>query len=490
MPASHKVHTLPALLLAVTIAIPSASLGEPAAEAEVISQKIAEGIQALESDDYDGAVHAFREALAAAPNSEPALLGLSEALALQGDSVAALAVARQALDAAPRSATATLAVARQLARLGESAQALQELRRLRALDPEELQGYRLSALLLRDLGRGDEAIALLELALEQDLRDPRLEEELALLLIAADRPQEARHRAEEALAVHGETAGLQLAYGLATVATDSADRAQAVSLLERALELGVQEPAKVHLELGSLLLESNRPLEAIEHLRLAEELSPNSPEVYYKLGAAQRMTGDATGARQSLARFQELKAEKEQEERLELDVGTALNEAQELATANRLPEALERLDKLLHDHPGEARAHTLRAKILYSLRRQREALAAIERSRLLDPTRIEPNYLEGMFLLELNRPAEARAALMRAVSLDPELGEAYVLLGGAAAKLNQPTEAVTHFERALELGTDSPSLRLGLADALASLGRLAESAEQEEAYRRLVQRPR
>jgi Flp pilus assembly protein TadD len=89
----------------------------------------------------------------------------------------------------------------------------------------------------------------------------------------------------------------------------------------------------------------------------------------------------------------------------------------------------------------------------------------------------------------MNRPAEARAALLRAVSLDPSLGEGHALLGGAAAKLNNPEEAVTHFERALELGADSPSLRLGYAAALESLGRLEESAQQDEAYRRLVQRP-
>jgi Flp pilus assembly protein TadD len=94
-----------------------------------------------------------------------------------------------------------------------------------------------------------------------------------------------------------------------------------------------------------------------------------------------------------------------------------------------------------------------------------------------------------MFQLYSNHPEEASAALTRAVALDSELGDAYVLLGGAAAKLGRPHEAVTHFERALELGVDSPSLRLGYAAALESLGRLDESREQNEAYQRLVQRP-
>jgi predicted Zn-dependent protease len=251
----------------------------------------------------------------------------------------------------------------------------------------------------------------------------------------------------------------------------------------------VRDPGRIHLELGKVLLESGQPAEAIEQLVKAAELIPETEEVFYRLGAARRATGDTAGAAEALQRFQELKRQHEQDERLELQVGTALNEAQALAAANRLPEALARVRELLASHPEEARAHLLKAKILFSLGRPEDALTAVVRARELDPSLVEPYYLEGMFLLQLSRPAEARSALARAVSLDPELGEAFVLLGGAAAKMERPGEAATHFERALELGVDSPALRLGYAAALESLGRLEESAQQNEAYLRLVQRP-
>jgi len=487
MSALRKPWPLLALVLAASLAVPGiARTQDPS---EHVGAAMAEGVQALRTGDFGRAAAAFRRVLEAMPNFEPALLGLAEALAQEGDSVAALALARQALELRPESAPATLGVARQLAQLGASDQALEALGRLRTLDPIEIQGYRLSALLLRDLRRGDEAIEILQLALEQGLRDPRLEEELSVLLIAADRPSEASERAAAALAEHGETAGLLLACGLAMVAADPTARDQAIALLERAIELGIDDPAKVHLELGSLLLEAKRPEEAIEHLQIAQQLMPEQPEVYYKLGVAQRTAGNASAARESLTRFQELKVENERLERLELEVGTALNKAQELASSNRLVEALQSLNSLLTSYPDEFRAHILKAKILYSMGRQVDALAAIERARQLEPSQIEPLYLEGMFLLQLNRVDEARAALEQAISLEPNLGEAHVLLGGAAAKLGQPAAAITHFERALELGVDSPSLRLGYSSALASLGRLEESAQQDEAYRRLTQPP-
>ena len=62
-------------------------------------------------------------------------------------------------------------------------------------------------------------------------------------------------------------------------------------------------------------------------------------------------------------------------------------------------------------------------------------------------------------------------------------------MGGAAAKMEQPGNAAGYFQRALDLGFDGPSLRIGYAAALESLGRLEESAEQDAAYRRLVEQP-
>ena len=46
-----------------------------------------------------------------------------------------------------------------------------------------------------------------------------------------------------------------------------------------------------------------------------------------------------------------------------------------------------------------------------------------------------------------------------------------------------------YFRQAVELGSDSPSLRLGYAAALESLGRIDERDAQMVAYRRLKGNP-
>ncbi|MEE8279028.1 MAG: tetratricopeptide repeat protein [Thermoanaerobaculia bacterium] len=448
---------------------------------------ISRAYQALEAGDPEAAERQFKELLASSPDDELALLGLAAVHESQGEHLDALSLARLAAQHTPQSAAAAAAVGRLLARLGAVSDALESLARARDLDPDAVDLYLLSALLLRDQGRSQEGIGVLEEARSRGLEALELEEELALLLVA-ERPLEARRLAQQALERHGERAGLHLALGLA-LATDPGSRGQAVHRLEQALELGVAEPGRVHLELGKLLLEAERPSEALAHLEEARELLADSAEVFYRLGAARRAAGDLAGAAEALARFQELNRQNDRRQRETLEVGTALNEAQELAKEHRLSEALERVERLLREHPEDARAQNLKAKILFSLERPEEALAAALRARELDPGRVEPHYLEGLFLMHLGRPADAEKALARAVALDPRLGEAHLLLGGAASKLGQPLEAVGHFERALELGVDSPALRLGYAGALESLGRLEESEQQLEAYRRLANHP-
>ncbi len=477
------------LLLLAAIWLPGrVAAARAAGEALDIEQLVSQAYQALEAGDLETASRQFNEALTASPGHAAALLGLAAVHERRGELPDALRLARLGAYYAPDSAVAVAAVGRLLGRLGATTEALDDLARARQLDPEAVDLYLLSAILLREQGRRREAIALLEEARSRGLGGEPLAAELILLLLGTGRPDDALRLATQAVEQDSQSARLHLALGLA-LATDATNRDEAVGQLETALSLGISEAGRVHLELGKLLLDTDRPADALAHLEQAGELLPESGEVFYRLAAAQRAQGDAAGAAESLARFQELNRRHERQGREALEVGTALNRAQELAGQNRLPEALDLVDGLLLEHPEEARVHTLRGKLLFSLERQEEALASVARARQLTPGRAEPHYLEGLFLMHLGRPAEAEAALSRAVALDPELGLAHLLLGGAAAKLERPGDAADHFERALQLGVDTPALRLGYAAALDSLGRPGESERQIEAYRRLADEP-
>jgi tetratricopeptide (TPR) repeat protein len=451
---------------------------------EKVSRLVAEAGRALEEENLEAAEGGFRNALELNPDLALAWLGLSQVHESRGEHLEALKVARRAQKLQPEEATAVLAVGRLLARLGAVPEALATLAEARTLDPQESRAYLLAAILLRDLGRTQEAIELLESGRERGIEEPALSEQLGLLLLSEGEVERARRLAEVALQRHPDRGGLELVMGLA-LAADPEVRAQAVPRLERALELGAPEPGKIHLELAALLGAEHSEA-ALEHLREAVRLLPESAQAYYRLGTALRAAGDMEGARAALLRFQELSRRHDAEDWGGKEVGTALNEAQNLAQENRMGEALEHLDGLLEEHPEEAKVLVLRAKVLFSMGRREEALASMVRARELVPGRVEYHYLEGMFLVRLERLAEAEPVLLRALALDPDLAPAHALLGLVALGREDAAEAVDRFRQALDLGADSPNLRLNYATALRSLGRLEEGEQQMQAYRRLL----
>jgi predicted Zn-dependent protease len=214
-------------------------------------------------------------------------------------------------------------------------------------------------------------------------------------------------------------------------------------------------------------------------------LLPKASGPQYKLAQARRAAGDEAGAEQALARFSELEAQERTADRGAKELGIALNEAQTLANENKLAEALARLDAIAADHPDDGRVLALRAKVLYSMGRRREAEIAIDDAVTRMPDRAEYQYLSGLFHMYGGRAAQAQAALERALAIDDGLATAHALLAGALVKQSKNQEALPHFDKAIELGADSPEVRLGYAEALKTLGRAKEAEAQMDAYRRL-----
>jgi tetratricopeptide (TPR) repeat protein len=490
-PARRRV--VVALLLAAFVVLagvggsPAALAQELSSASEPVRQALAAALQALEIDDYAAAEKGFTRATELDASLVPGWLGLAEARLRLGRAQDALDAARQAQKVAPELGAAAFAVARCLAELGSYREALAALERVRELEPDTPDALVLSALVLRELDRADEARALLDQAWRGGVRDERLAEQLAVLRLGAGDAAGAAEVAEQALA-DGESANLKLVLAFA-LAKDPARREEAARRFEEALAAGVPQPGPVRLELGGILLDGGRAADALPHLEEAARLLPELSAAHYKLAQARRATGDAAGAEQALARFQELDSREQATARDSKELGIALNEAQNLASENRLTESLARLDALHAAHPDDPRVNAQRAKVLYSMGRRREAEASIAAASARSPGRAEYRYLEGLFHMYAGRLAAAETALREALQIDGGLAEAHALLAGALAKQRKPEEAIVHFQRAIELGADAPEVRLGYAGALETLGREAEAKEQMDAYRRLAAGP-
>ncbi len=461
--------------------------GGQSVPSEEVASLLARASKALEEKDLDAAAKDFEAAGELAPDSFIPPLGLCDVLFQQERLLEALEVCRKAQALAPSAPQPTVLMGRVLVRMGAISQALQTYEEVRERHPEEPEAYLLAALLLREIDRRDEAVEILEQGFNRGVDKPEIAEELCFQLVTTGKRGRAREVAEAALKQYPDRGGLKLALGLALV-SDTETRDQAASLFTEALELGVPEPGRVHLELGQLLLDLGRTEEALPHLREAVALLPELPAAHYRLGNALRMAGDVEGAKKALRDFQSLQKSQDQEEWGLKDVDTSFNQAQELAFENRLHESLAKLNEVLEVHPGHSRAHALRAKVLSSMGRFDEALESATKARELAPQMVENHYLEAYLLVQTGRYGSAKACLERVLALDPNLADAYVLEGVVAANENRNQEAVDYFERALKLGADTAVLHLNLAQVLRKLGRSEDFEEHMDAYRRLSEK--
>lgn len=453
--------------------------GVAAAEQE----QVAAGARALRDGDPAAAIAAFEAALAADGANGEAWLGLSAAAEMSGDWTRALGAARRAVALAPERVEALLAVARLLVRADRVEEALTAFRDVREVSPANAEAFLLPAIVLRDGGRADEAFALLE---EGFLQAPSaaMGEQLAYMALATGQPARALEVADAALEAAPDSGDLMLAKALA-LAAEPSRRAGGAEWFESALSAGVSREGQARLEWARLLADLERWAEAAGQLERVTTLLPTNTEAYFRLATARRQLGNVAGAASALARYEELDAERTAAERRVRELGTALNEAQGEASANRLPAALARIEAV-EGHESDARLMLLKAKILFSMNRREEALVAISRASRLAPLEVEASYLTALFAFSARRFGDSLTAVDRTLTLDPRVGEAWALRGSTLARLTRLEDAIASFERALALGYDSPQMRLDWASVLSDLGRGEESAAQLEARRKLM----
>ena len=425
------------------------------------------------------------------------------------DPVDALAQARAAVERAPSEFEPALGLARALTALGRVEDALAAFAHARGLEPDVAGGresglagarasaYLIPALLLRDLDRSGEAIRLLERAAARQLGSADVYQQLALLRLAEGRADEALAAVDAAAAEELVSPVFNLIRGLA-LARDPERRGEALDGLRQALDDGVGEPLVIHLEAADILAAEARYPEALEHLRAAEGLAVDDPEVHYRLGRTFAAAGDRDRAEAALERYRSLRRARERvveaDRAASSEVAARLSEAQGLAAAGELGAALKRLDGLLESRPRDdprlADVHSLRSKVLFSMSRVEQAAASAAQARQLQPERVEYHYLEGLFLHTGGRTENALLALERAVALDPDLGEAQALLGMIAAEAGRHAEAAERMELALRLGLDNNApLRFNYARVLEALGRSDEAKVQMRAFERLRELP-
>jgi tetratricopeptide (TPR) repeat protein len=146
-----------------------------------------------------------------------------------------------------------------------------------------------------------------------------------------------------------------------------------------------------------------------------------------------------------------------------------------LLQLRRLPEAIDRLSRVVKLAPGAADGFNDLGSALLDIGRADEAVASYRRSVRLNPRSSEVQANLGRALCDLRRFGEAAACCQKAIDINPDSAIAHNNLGTALRGDGRMAEAEISYRRSLALMPTYLYALINLAGTLADLGRWTEA---------------
>jgi tetratricopeptide (TPR) repeat protein len=162
-----------------------------------------------------------------------------------------------------------------------------------------------------------------------------------------------------------------------------------------------------------------------------------------------------------------------------------LNRGNALKDLGRIEDALAAYDAALRVRPDDAQALFNRGVALKSLGRADEALAAYDGVLRIGPDNIEALCNRGAILRDLDRFEEALAAYDAALRIRPHFAAALFNRGVALTDLGRVADALLAYDEALRIEPDDPEILRNRGAALYELGRLDEAVGAYDAALRV-----
>ncbi len=309
------------------------------------------------------------------------------------------------------------------------------------LDPQSARAAHGKALTLARVGRGEEAIQLLNDNIQANL---------------------SYHKN------HGAIADLLLQAG---------QRRPAIESMRHELEINPKQPNR-QIHLAKLLLKEGDAMGAVDHFRVALQEDPKRLNALMGMGQAYAMADNldkalyyfkrvrryhpaATKALEAAVQCAMAANEPRKAEMLLRDEKAARPErldtyvllAMFYVKSDREDDALAVADELLAQDPTNAHGHKLKGSLLLKKKDYAGAFEALSEVAKIAPT-AEILTSMGETLVALQRIPEAMEALNKAVALNPDSAVAFQLLADAHRMTSQWLKASLLYRRAAQLGAN------------------------------------
>ena len=428
--------------------------------------------QSRDGGDYDEAVSAYSAALELKPDMVTAHRGLALTEQARGNDQAALEHFGVALSLDDKHSVTHLGIAYTFKKLGRPDEAARSAQDAIACDPRMMEAHRFLALLDRD--RGDHEAALAEFVAARDLapRNVWLHLDVATELRALGRLDEAEASCREAVTLEPDFAAAHRMLGF--IARDRQDHLGAIAHFETARQHSPTDHWNV-LNLANEFLTLARHDEALALYHAALDINPDFAEPYRQIGIVERARGDREAALAAFAAARDLAPDKAW---FHYDVSTALRDL------GRLDEAEASGRRILEFAPDFVAAHRTLGLIARDRGDHQAALAHFEEARQHAPSD-HWNILEtANEYRTLEQHDEAIAQYRAALALKSDFPEAYRQIGTIERARGDREAALVAFMAARDLAPDNAWFHLDVVTELRLLGRLDEA---EATCRRILE---
>lgn len=423
---------------------------------------------ALQSGDFDSAVHLYSEVIECKRNHAVGYYKRANAFNALAKWDSALKDYNRAVKIDPQYAHAFCNRGSVLERLGRLDDALRSYERALDLDPRDPLTNFNRASVLKDLKRFDEALGSYERAIASrpDYTDAYINRGNILReLHRFEAAVESYDKALELVVTNSSASLAHLGRGLALAEMEMNE--EALASYDKAIQEGSNDYL-VHASRGFVLKKLRRWEEALAAFQQTVALKDDHVEAYFYRGQVFLEMSRFEDAISSFDRSIELTPETLSPYLAHASRGVAL------AALRRFDEALMSFERAVELNGNYVEAHSACGRVLQELGRYEESVACYNEAIAVEPYGLQvfPAYCSKAFVLkDLKRLAEALASYDHAIELKPDDSEVYLNRGGILQELGRHEDAITSFDRAIFLNPDVAEAFRARGFSLLILGR-------------------
>lgn len=452
-----------ALLVAAILPTANACTRDPAA----LRQKYVEsGDQYVKQGRLGEATVQYANAVRSQPDSGLARMRLADAYMAAGNTRAAFPEYIRAADLLPNDVDAQLKAGGLLLNGGLLEEAKSRARIILRIDPKNVEGLMLLGNALAGLKNLDDALDVLNRAIEVDPERAGVYSNLGVLQYAKGDPALAEKAFREAVAVAPRSVDAHV--NLGNFYRVVKRYAEAESVLHAALPFGAKDP-RLNRALASLYVEWNKLPDAEPYIKTVVDVT-NTAQSRMALADYYVACGRLPQAVETL---NALAADKAQLVPAKTRIAMILFANGQHAEADKI------VDEVLGAEPRSAAALTVKARLLLAENRPLDALARIKTAIEIDPTSATSQLTLARIELALNRLDDARKAFDETLRLEPRSLAAQIELSELHRNRGEIDSAIQFADRAVANRPENVKARLTLIRTLLVRDTDAPRAEKE-----------